>query len=108
VGNPRQRVASFPRQQIKRVRLLKRANGYYVQVCVQAERRVEHVPTGTQVGIDVGLITFYTDSQGQTVANPRFLRQAERKLKRLHRRLSRTQKQSANTRQEPLSGQIHQ
>ena len=31
-------------------------------------------PTGTQVGIDVGLKSFYTDSQGITVPNPRFLR----------------------------------
>ena len=63
---------------------------------MQVERHVEHVTTGAQVGIDVGLKEFYTDSNGNTVANPHFLRQAEKKLKRLHRHLSRTQKQSAN------------
>lgn len=94
VGNKKQRVATFPLQQVKRVRLLKRADGYYVQFCVQAERKVEHVATHAQVGIDVGLKEFYTDSNGNTIANPRFLRTAEKKLKRLHRRLSRTQKQS--------------
>ncbi|HEU5378239.1 MAG TPA: transposase [Ktedonobacteraceae bacterium] len=98
IGNHKQRVATFPLQQVKRVRLLKRADGYYVQFCVQAERNVKHVPTGAQVGIDLGLKAFYTDSNGNTVANPRFLRQAEKKLKRLHRRLSRTQKQSAKRR----------
>ncbi|MGH2482138.1 MAG: RNA-guided endonuclease InsQ/TnpB family protein, partial [Ktedonobacteraceae bacterium] len=96
VGNTKQRITTFPLQHIKRVRLLKRADGYYVQVAVKVERRVEHVPTGAQVGIDVGLKEFSTDSNGNTVANPRFLRKAERKLKRLHRRLSRTQKKSAN------------
>jgi putative transposase len=96
VGNKKQKVAAFPIKHIKRVRIVKRADGFYAQFSVQAERKVEHVTTGTQVGIDVGLKEFYTDSNSNTVANPRFLRKAEKKLKRLHRRLSRTQKKSAN------------
>jgi putative transposase len=96
VGNKKQQVATFPLKQIKRVRMVKRADGYYAQFSVQAERKVEHVTTGAQVGIDMGLKEFSTDSNGKTVANPRFLRKAEKKLKRLHRRLSRTQKKSAN------------
>ena len=89
-------IETFPLKQIKRVRLVKRADGYYVQFAVQADRHREHVPTGKQVGIDVGLKAYYTDSDGQTVANPRFLRRAEQKLKRLHRRVSRKQKRSKN------------
>ncbi len=96
VGNKKQQIATFPIKDIKRVRLVKRADGYYAQFSVQAERKVEHVTTGAQVGIDVGLKEFYTDSHGNTVSNPRFLRKAEKKLKRLHRRLSRTQKKAAN------------
>ena len=96
VGNSGQHIEQFPIKQIKRVRLVKRADGYYVQFAVQAEHTVEHIPTGTQVGIDVGLKEFLTDSEGNTVANPRHLRKAEQRLKKLHRRLSRTQKQSAN------------
>jgi putative transposase len=96
VGNKKQKVATFPLNQIKRVRLVKRADGFYAQFSVQAERKVEHVTTGAQVGIDVGLKAFYTASNGNTVANPRFLRKAEKKLKRLHRRLSGRQKQSQN------------
>ena len=64
-------IETFPRQQIKRVRLVKRADGYYVQFAVQADRQIAHEPTGKQVGIDVGLKAFYTDSDGATVANPR-------------------------------------
>jgi putative transposase len=67
-------IETFPISQIKRVRLLKRADGYYVQFAVQAERQVPHEPTGHQVGIDMGLKSFYTDSEGQQVPNPRFLR----------------------------------
>src|SRR5215467_10573195 len=68
----------------------------HVQFAVKAERKIDHQPTGKQVGIDVGLKAFYTDSEGTTVANPRYLRKAEKRLKRLHRRVSRTQKRSKN------------
>jgi putative transposase len=82
-------VVTFPLQQIKRLRLVRRADGYYAQFCVEAERQVEHVPTGRQVGIDLGLKVFYADSQGQTVESPRFLRTGERRIKRLQRQVSR-------------------
>jgi putative transposase len=88
-------IATFPTQQIKRVRLIRRADGYFVQFLVQTDRRVQHIPTGKEIGIDLGLKAFLTDSEGHTIANPRHLRKAEKKLKRLHRRLSRTQKRSS-------------
>jgi putative transposase len=96
VGNKGQRIEEFPLKQIKRVRIVRRADGYFCQFAVDASRRVEHVPTGKHVGIDLGLKAFLTDSEGNTVPNPRYLRKAEKRLKRLHRRLSRKQKKSAN------------
>jgi putative transposase len=96
VGNRNQRVGEFPIKQIKRVRLIKRADGYYCQFCVDAVRTIEHIPSGKQTGIDVGLKSFLTDSEGQTVNNPRHYRKAEKKLARLNRRLSRKKKKSAN------------
>ncbi|EFH90371.1 RNA-guided endonuclease InsQ/TnpB family protein [Ktedonobacter racemifer] len=89
-------LATRPIPAITRVRLIRGADGYYAQFCIQAQRRVEHVPTGKQVGIDVGLKAFSTDSEGNTVENPRHYRQAEKRLKRLQRRLSRKQKKSKN------------
>ena len=89
-------IETFPLQQIKRIRLVKRADGYYAQFAVQGERNIAHEPTGKQVGIDVGLKAFYTDSEGQTVGNPRYLRKAETRLKHLHRRVSRKAKRSKN------------
>ncbi|HEY6407163.1 MAG TPA: transposase, partial [Ktedonobacteraceae bacterium] len=71
VGNPKQHIESFSPKQMKRVRLVHRADGYYVQFGVQAERVIEHTPAGKQVGIDVGLKAFYTDSEGNTIENPR-------------------------------------
>ncbi len=96
VGNPKQHIETFPTKQIKRVRIVRRADGYYLQFSVKAERVIEHVPTGKQVGIDVGLKAFSTDSEGNTVENPRHHRKAEKKLKRRHRQLSRKKKGSKN------------
>ena len=96
VGNKKQKIATFPTKQIKRVRIVHRADGYYVQFGVQAERRIVHQPTGHQVGIDVGLKSFLTDSEGNTVENPRHYRKAEKRLNRLQRHLSRKQKKSSN------------
>jgi putative transposase len=96
VGNPAQQIEAFPTKQIKRVRIVRRADGYYVQFSVQATRQVEHIPTGSQLGIDVGLKAFYTDSDGNIVENPRRYRKAEKKLKRLHRLVSRKKKGSKN------------
>jgi IS605 OrfB family transposase len=96
VGNNNQHIETFPTKQIKRVRLIKRADGFYCQFAVDACRQIEHIPTDKHVGIDMGLKEFLTDSDGNTVANPRYLRKAEKRLKKLHRRLSRKQKQSQN------------
>ena len=82
--------------QIKRVRVIRRHDGYYAQFLID-HIRVESKPLrGQKLGLDVGLNHFYTDSQGEKVDNPRFLRKGESKIKKLQRRLSRTQKGSQN------------
>lgn len=82
--------------QIKRVRLVKRADGYYVQFCVSVDRTESVESSGVAIGLDVGLNDFYTDSNNQTVENPRFLRKGERRLKQAQRRVSRRVKGSKN------------
>jgi putative transposase len=89
-------LATCPIPDMKRVRLIKRADGYSVQIGITAERHVQHQPTGQHLGIDVGLKAYYTDSDGNTIENPRQYRKAEKRLKRLHRQLSKKQKKSAN------------
>ncbi len=61
-------------KQIKRVRVVRRADGYYCQFLIDVERQEYHKPTGQITGIDLGLKEFYTDAQGNTVENPRYLR----------------------------------
>src|SRR5713101_9296791 len=70
VGNPKQHIETFPAKQIKRVRIVRRADGYYVQFGVQAERKVEHISTGNRVGIDMGLKVFFAVTNGKTTENP--------------------------------------
>ena len=83
-------------KQIKRVRVVRRADGYYVQFSIDAKRLQKREPTFKTVGIDVGLNHFYTDSEGNTIANPRHLCKSEKSLKRLQRRLAKTEKGSKN------------
>ena len=85
-------------EQIKRVRLVRRADGYYAHFCVDVDRREDLEPSKTTIGLDVGLNQFYTDSNGQTVENPRFLRKSERQLKKLQCKVSKRKKGSANRR----------
>ena len=83
-------------KQIKRVRVVRRADGYYVQFLIDQERLEKRTPTGKTLGLDVGLTHFYTDSDGQTVESPRHLRKSQKALKRLNHRFSRTKKGSKN------------
>lgn len=84
--------------EIKRVRLVRRADGYYVQFLIRAENKVTVEPSGKTIGLDVGLKEFYTDSNGHTEPNPKFYRTGSRRVKFRQRRVSRAQEGSANRR----------
>jgi putative transposase len=69
---------------------------WYISICVeQSVKEVENNST-SKIGIDVGIKDFLVDSNGNKIANPKFLEKSERKLKRLQRSLSRKQKGSNN------------
>jgi putative transposase len=84
--------------EIKQVRLVRRADGYYCQFLINIEVKEQLEPTKKTIGLDVGLESFYTDSDGHKEPNPRFFREGEQKLKRLQRSLSRKEKGSSNRR----------
>ncbi|MEA5510783.1 transposase [Crocosphaera sp. UHCC 0190] len=89
-------LAFYPQNKIKRVRLVRRADGYYCQFCISVDVREELPPTQKTIGLDVGLKEFYTDSMGQTEPNPRFYRQGEERLRFYQHRVSRKKKGSIN------------
>ncbi|MES1026719.1 transposase, partial [Gloeocapsa sp. BRSZ] len=95
-------------EQIKRVRLIKRADGYYAQLCISIDRKEVVEPTHQTIGLDVGLESFYTDSWGNTIENPRFYSQGEQKLRRTQRLVSRKVKGSSNRRKARTRlGKVH-
>ena len=78
--------------------VVRKADGWYV--CISLEDKTvpepEPVPIQRAVGIDVGLDRFLTTSDAEVVPIPRYYRQAQRRLARLQRQLSRKVKGSAN------------
>ncbi|MFG1750802.1 RNA-guided endonuclease InsQ/TnpB family protein [Streptosporangium sandarakinum] len=80
------------------VTVTKDASGRYFASFV-VETGDEPLPEATsQIGVDLGLTHFAVLSDGRKIDNPRFLRRAERRLKKVQKALSRKAKGSANRR----------
>ena len=82
----------------KPAHLVLRADGHwYVLVVCKTEPKNEYTPsecTHSDIGIDVGLKSFLTDSEGNTVENPRFYRMSQATLRRKQRTICRRKKGS--------------
>ncbi len=85
-------IHTYPAKLIKRVRIVKRADGFYVQFCVDVEIKKEPRIANGEIGLDVGLEYFYSDSNGHHEPNPRFLRTAEKSIKQAQRQIYSKQK----------------
>lgn len=84
---------------IKTVTVSRSVTGkYYVSVLMKTEHTIpnpiKHLEKVT--GIDVGLTNFLTDSKGNTIENPRFLKRATRNLRMKQKNLSRKCKGTKN------------
>lgn len=91
-------IHTYPVKIIKRVRLVRRADGYYCQFSIDVECVDIQPKTGNEIGLDVGLESFYTDSDGNQEPNPKFLRKAEPAVKHAQRQIYKKQKGSNNRR----------
>lgn len=70
---------------------------YFVSLCVELDKEtLLKSNNGGKIGLDVGLSKFLTDSNGNSVENPRTLKRLARKLAREQRRLSRKMPRSRN------------
>jgi putative transposase len=74
-----------------------RGGHWYVSVQVREERE-QQVNTGAVVGVDLGVKALATLSDGTVIPNPRHLKNKLKKLKRLHRCVSRRKKGGKNRR----------
>ncbi|MBD2481509.1 RNA-guided endonuclease TnpB family protein [Planktothrix sp. FACHB-1365] len=83
---------------IKRVRLIRRADGYYAQFCLNITVTDVQPETGKEIGLDVGIESFYTDSNGYQEPNPKFLRKAEQSIKQSQRQIYKKVKGSSGRR----------
>lgn len=75
-------------KQIKRVRLVRRADGYYAQFAVDVDIKIESQPTGKAIGLDLGLKYFIADNNGNVEPSPKFYRKSEKQLNRANRKKS--------------------
>ncbi|GAB2458920.1 RNA-guided endonuclease TnpB family protein [Streptosporangium sandarakinum] len=78
------------------VTVVKDAAGRYFASFVVEVAEQSLPPADAEVGIDLGLAHFAVTSEGWKIDSPRFLRRAEKKLKKLQRALSRKEKGSNN------------
>lgn len=81
--------------EVKQIRVVKRASGYYAILTLQCDVTIPLPPiAGHSVGIDLGLISFLATSDGELIARPKFFVDGQRKLKSLQRKLKRKKKGS--------------
>jgi putative transposase len=85
-------IQTYPVKLIKRVRLLKKADGFYCQFCIDVDVKPESRIADGEIGLDVGLEYFYSDSNGNHEENPRFLRKAEKAIKHAQRQVYKKEK----------------
>ncbi len=78
------------------VTVRRKANRWFVSVTVEEDILDPQPVRGAPVGVDLGIKTLATLSDGTTFANPRALGRRLRKLKQLHRSLSRKETASKN------------
>lgn len=76
--------------------ICRQADRWFVSITVEKEIDPPNPVQGSPLGIDLGISAFVTTSEGLKVAPPNPLYQALRRLKRLGKRHSRTQKGSKN------------
>lgn len=96
VGTCRVRLSRPLEGKVKQLRITRRADGWYVLLVCDLPKPDALPKTGQTVGVDVGITSFATLSNGEEIENPRFLKQAEDQLTREQRRLSRKKKGSQN------------
>jgi len=98
VGDLKVKLHRPVRGQVKTVSVKRQAGRWYVLCCCEVEPEPLPPSSGT-VGIDVGLTSFATLSDGTVIGNPRHARSAQANLRRAQRRVARRKKGSNGRRE---------
>jgi len=77
-------------------------NKWFAYFSVEKEKEIKYNREYHYIGIDVGLNSFYTDSNGNKIENPEYLRRSELKLIKIQRKLSKKLKNSKNRKKSRL------
>jgi putative transposase len=83
---------------IKTVRIVHKAGRWYACFACDVPETTPLPQTGRVIGIDVGIASLITTSDGAKVDHPTFYRQSQAKLRILQRKLARAKKGSKNRR----------
>lgn len=73
-------IHTYSVKSIKRVRIVKRADGFYVLFCLAIEVQSESKIADGEIGLDVGLEYLYSDFNGYHKPNPRLLNKAKKAI----------------------------
>lgn len=93
IGSVRLRLSRPVEGKIKSCTIKRQADGWFV--IFTAETETQPLPEcSKQVGIDVGLLSFATLSDGTEIDNPRYYKEAQAKLRRVQRKVARRKKGS--------------
>jgi putative transposase len=81
---------------IKTIRVIHQAGKWFVAIVINKPASKELPKTGRYVGIDVGISSLITTSDGEKIDNPKYYQQSQIKLRRVQRALARKKKGSKN------------
>jgi len=96
IGNIPIRIHREIEGKIKQVIIKRYRSGkWFVLICVEKEKK-KLPKTGKVIGIDVGIRSFLTDSEGRQIENPRFYEKTLKRIKIEQRKLSKKKKGSRN------------
>ncbi len=97
LGKVKARVSRMPAGRILSATVKQVPSGkYFLSLCCADVPAAASAPAGTAIGVDVGIESLMSLSDGSKVENPRAAKRLERKLAREQRRLSRKRRGSGN------------
>lgn len=96
IGSVRLRLSRPVEGKIKTCAIKKQVDGWFVIFAVEENQSPYIAKTGMSVGLDLGIENYATLSNGEMIDNPRYLREAESRLKQAQRSVSRKKLRSSN------------